>query len=208
MLSGFSSETSFLLWVITNIALREAAKLEISLDIASNLKKSKPESSSSKMQNRGSMINIWMNSNKRLSPPENETLTFREKRELVTLKSLVNKFTLDEREPLVPARLAMSFKNWKHKTPGISMGFWKAKNTPALAADKWERFGQSKPQQLPRPEIVNSPVTASAEAKVDLPAALRPMRTDNSPGESFKLKSLRIVLDFNSMEPNLSETKD
>lgn len=198
---------NFWLWVITNIDLWEIAKLEISLDIDWSLMKSKLESSSSKMQNFGSMINIWMNSNKRFSPPENEVLTFLPKREILTFRKLVNKFTFDERELLVRARAAMSFRNWKHKTPGISMGFWKAKNAPDFAADRWERFGQSKPQQLPRPEASNLPAAMRAETKVDLPAAFRPIKTDNSPGESFKFKSLMISLEFSLIWPDFNETK-
>ncbi len=87
------------------------------------------------------------------------------------------------------------------------MGFWKAKNAPAFAADKWERFGQRKPQQLPRPEAENLPAAMKAETKVDLPAAFRPISIDNSPGESFKLKPLKTCFELNLTKPDLREIK-
>ncbi|MGP1917731.1 MAG: hypothetical protein ACTS45_01970, partial [Candidatus Hodgkinia cicadicola] len=48
-----------------------------------------------------------------------------------------------------------------------------------------ERWCGSRRHGGPRPETSNLPAAVRAETKVDLPEAFRPIKMDNSPGESF-----------------------
>ncbi|MGP1922456.1 MAG: hypothetical protein ACTS44_01890 [Candidatus Hodgkinia cicadicola] len=78
-----------------------------------------------------------------------------------------------------------------------------------LCGRKYESVERTTVRKLerPRPEISNLPAAVRAETKVDLPSAFRPIKMDNSPGESFMFKTLETVWEFDLTKPSFNETK-
>ena len=69
------------------------------------------------------------------------------------------------------------------ETPGISWGYWKARNMPALARTSVGQSVMSSPWKRMRPCVTSySGLASRALARVDLPEPLGPMRAWISPG--------------------------
>ena len=84
-------------------------------------------------------------------------------------------------------------RNWMTETPGISWGYWKARNMPALARTSVGQSVMSSPWKRMRPCVTSySGLASRALARVDLPEPLGPMRAWISPAWTDRSMPRRI----------------
>ena len=86
-------------------------------------------------------------------------------------------------------------RNWITETPAISWGYWKARNMPALPRTSGSHSVTSSPRRWIDPPVTSySGEPRSAEASVDLPEPLGPMRAWTSPSATVRSMPLRMSI--------------
>src|SRR5215213_3514916 len=84
-------------------------------------------------------------------------------------------------------------RNWITDTPGISWGYWKARNSPLMARSSVGQAVMSSPLNQMRPPVTSySGLPSRAVARVDLPEPLGPMMACTSPGATARSTPSRI----------------
>src|SRR5215203_5540284 len=97
-------------------------------------------------------------------------------------------------ERSMPLRAESAWRrNWITDTPGISCGYWKARNIPALARSSAGHAVTSSPSNVMEPaDTTYSGEPISVEARVLLPEPLGPMMACTSPAPTARSTPLRI----------------
>src|SRR4029450_4601250 len=162
---------------------------------------SRPESVSSSTQRAGSSKAICRISLRFFSPPEKPTLSGRFSISRSILRSLAfsrtNLRKLGVESSASPRAFRTAFTAVRRKvmvaTPGISIGYWKARNTPDAARSDGSMASKSSPFQVTVPAVTSySPLPASTWAGGALPEPLGPMMACTSPCGRVRSRPFRI----------------
>ena len=124
---------------------------------------SRPESVSSRIASFGSSIAIWKISLRFFSPPEKPTLTGRERNFWSIFRApsfsfacLRNSMASSSVSPRSLRRtLTADFRNTEVETPGISIGYWKARKMPARALSSGVMARRSLPSNMTSPSVTS-----------------------------------------------------
>src|SRR5262245_43618193 len=162
---------------------------------------SRPESVSSRIASRGSSTASCRISFRFFSPPENPSLTGR----LVKLASIStscirsrrtwrNSIASSSSRPRwVRISLSADFRNCALLTPGISTGYWKARQTPARARASGGRSSRLRPSYSTSPAVtVYAGCPAKTWANVLLPDPFGPITACTSPARTSRSTPRRI----------------
>src|SRR5437660_6041961 len=151
---------------------------------------SRPESISSRMHRLGSNSAIWSTSLRFFSPPEKPTLTPRLSMSCGMLSDFATSRTFFRKSgvenSLSPRALRWAFSAVRRKfivaTPGISTGYWNARNTPLAARSSGSISRRSSPLNRIPPPVTSYPgLPAMTWDSVDLPEPFGPMMAWTSP---------------------------
>src|ERR1700722_3631557 len=162
---------------------------------------SSPESISSRMHRLGSKSAICKISLRFFSPPEKPTLTPRRSMScgmfsrVATSRTFLRKSGVEN--SLSPRALRWAFsavrRNVMVATPGISTGYWNARNTPFAERSSGDISKRPSPLNRISPPVTSSPgLPAMTWLSVDLPEPFGPMMACTSPRFTVSERPWRI----------------